>query len=531
MDDSFARYLAKVLVAKHGFSLGTVPEAARLASAGDFVLTKSDGLTFSVVCIVDAEHDPSRRFGLARDELMEIGKACRAKYSGTVNGAKMPAIIEIVEVRSSVTADDRERLKPLRSRWGAGVYAYAVDLSGSTVSVNNWSLVNPRRRLLERLLKEPRLADDRLERPAPAALPEKTGRPLLTYLLVAALAAVFVVEQLFPASPGGDLLTPSVRTLVALGALSRPLVLEEGEWFRLFTAALLHGGPLHLLFNGVALWMAGVVLEPLVGRAWLFALFFLGTVGGSLMSLAINPPEVISVGASGAIMGLLAAALVLALRFPAGPQRTAIHMGLLRVFIPSLIPLAVRSGERIDFAAHLGGALAGGLFGSLLLTSWPRTSPRPRFAGAAVALALAAVAVFAWSGRRAQALYPRYTLGRFLMPKEQLPRTDAEVAARSLTLVSTYPRDPRARFYRAAALARAHDEAGAEAELRIGLSEKELLQHYFKRDLEVAMRAALARSLLAQKRDEEAWREAQPVCHDGPGGSVPKELQPLRVCP
>src|SRR5207237_4926866 len=127
---------------------------------------------------------------------------------------------------------------------------------------------------------------------------------------------------------------------------------------------------------------------PLVGRAWLFALFFIGTLGGSLMSLAINPADVVSVGASGAIMGLLAAALVLALRFPAGPQRTAIHMGLLRVFIPSLIPLAVHSGERIDFAAHLGGDLVGWLIGAILLISWPRPAARPLFDGAAVSVAL-----------------------------------------------------------------------------------------------------------------------------------------------
>jgi len=483
-----------------------------------------------VVCIVDPGRGPSRRFGIGRDELIEIGKACRARYSGTVSGAKMPSVIEIVEVRSSVTDEDRERLKPLRSRTGAVAVAYAVDLSNSKVSVNSWSLVNPRRRLLERLLKQPRLSDDQLQKPAPAALPEAGGRPVLTYLMVAALAGVFVVEQLFPVMPGG-LLTPSVKTLVALGALSRPLVLREGEWFRLFTAALLHGGPLHLLFNGVALWMAGVVLEPLVGRAWLFALFFIGTLGGSLMSLAINPAAVVSVGASGAIMGLLAAALVLALRFPAGPQRTAIHMGLLRVFIPSLIPLAVHSGERIDFAAHLGGALAGSLIGALLLISWPRTAPRPRFAGVAVAVALSAVAVFAWSGRQAQAAYARYSLGRFLMPREQLPKTNAEAESRSLTMVSTYPRDPRAHFYRATALSRAHDAAGAEAELRLGLAEKDLLQYYFTRDLEVLLRAALAQSLLAQKRVEDARREAQPVCHAGPGGSVPEVLQPLRVCP
>jgi hypothetical protein len=218
MDDSFARYLANVLTAKYGFAAGTVPEAEKLASGGaDFVLTRSDGLTFSAVCIVDAERDPSRRFSLTRGELIEIGKACRAKYSGRLSGAKMPA--------------------------------------------------------------------------------------------------------------------------------------------------------------------------------------------------------------------------------------------------------------------------------------------------------------------------SRYSLGRFLIPREQLPKTDDDLAARALTLVSTYPRDPRARFFRALALSRANDHAGAEAELRRGLAEKELLQNYFTRDLEVLLRSALAQTLMAQKRVEDARREARPVCNAGPDGSVPELLKPLELCP
>lgn len=529
MDNSFARYLAKVLVAKSGYVEGSPPGTEELAAASDIVLTKADGLTFSVVCIVDAEQDPSRRFGLARQKLREIGEVCRKRYAGTVSGSRMPAIIEIVEVRSPATPEDRERLKPLRSRFGTVVMAYAVDRSSSTVTVNAWSLVNPRRRLLERLLKEPMLGEDQLLRPAPAALPEPKGFPFLTYLILAVLAAVFAVEQLVPVAPASGLLTPDVRTLVALGGVSRPLVFEAHEWFRLFTAALLHGNLIHLVVNGFAFWMAGLLLEPLVGRAWLFTLFFLGALGGSLMSVAINPPNVVSVGASGAIMGLLASALVLAFRFPAGPQRMAIHVGLLRVFVPSMIPLAVRSGPRVDFAAHLGGALVGLLLGLLVLTTWPRTAPRPRFAGAAMAVALFGAVVFAWSGREAHASYGRYALGRFLIPDGQLPRTDEEIAAKARMLVSVYPRDPRARLYHAAVLLRANP-VSAEAELRKALREKELLQLYFTPDLEVALRSALARTLLAQGRLEDAKNEARPVCHAGPGGAVPERLESLRLC-
>lgn len=530
MDASFARYLAKVLIARHGFSEGCVLEAQKLASTSQIVLTKSDGLTFSVVCIVDAERDSSRRFDLTRRDVVDIGKACRAKYSGRINSARMPATIEIIEVRPSVTAADRERLKPLRARLGgAVVMAYAVDLAASSVSVNGWSLVDPRRRLLERLVREPRVPDDQLMQPT-TALPEAKGQPILTYAMVAGLAAVFVVEQLVPVAPGGGIFAPDVRTLVALGALTRRLVLEEGEWFRLFTAALLHGDLLHLVFNGIALWMAGLVLESLVGRAWLFALFFVGALGGSVMSLAINPAETVSVGASGAIMGLLAAALVLAFRFPAGPERTTIHMGLLRVFIPAMIPLAVRSGPRIDFGAHLGGALVGLLLGIILLAAWPRTAVRPRFAGAGVVLALLGVLVFAWSAEQAHAAYPRYALGRFLIPKDRLPTTDQDAVANAQSLVSAYPRDPRARFYQAIALLRANDPAAAEAELKQGLAEKELLRDYFNRELEVVMRAALAQALLAQNRGDDARRAAQPVCNAGPGGGVPERLKPLRLC-
>src|SRR5208283_6230464 len=96
----------------------------------------------------------------------------------------------------------------------------------------------------------------------------------------------------------------------------KSLVLEDGQWWRLFSAPLLHGGLLHIAFNGIALYFAGAVLENVIGRAWFAGVFAVSAVTGSAMSLLINPDSLISVGASGAIMGLFAAAFVVAYRYP-----------------------------------------------------------------------------------------------------------------------------------------------------------------------------------------------------------------------
>lgn len=529
--DSFARYLANLLVAGEGYGHGAVEEAAQLAAASDFILTKTDGMSISIVCIVDAEADADRRFGLDRAATLEVAKVCRDKYAGTINGAKMPAVVEIIEVRRSVSDGDLQRLKPIRSRMGSVVTAFAVDVSSSTVNVNAWSLLSPRRRMLERALRQPRRSEGELLPPAPAALPEAEGQPVLTYLLLAIIGGVFVVELLFPMAPMGGPLAPHVSTLVALGGLSPLLVEEQREWFRLFTSAFLHANLFHLVLNGLALWMAGAVLEHLLGRAWLLALFFVGALGGSLLSWAINPSDIVSVGASGAIMGLLAAALVSSFRLPAGGERTEIQMGLARILIPSLIPLAaVRTAGRVDFAGHFGGALVGLLFGGILLATWPRTAPRPRFAGVARALAAAGVLVFASSGYQAMAGYERHALGKLLIPEAQAPRTDEEVVARAGALLKSHPRDPRSHLYGAIASFRAGDARNAEAELRAALAEEEILRTQFKPELEVLLRSLLAEALLAQGRGDDARREAAPVCGSGPGQTTDR-LRELGLCP
>src|SRR6266704_2869316 len=442
---TFATYLAKQYMAKKGFAAGTVPEARALVSAADIVLTLSDGLRFEILCVVDREADPGRRFGLSRDAVEEIAKSC-LKYAGKVNRAQLPVTIQVMEVGPQVGASaDRARLKPFkRSRVfsKALIFAWTVDTSAASVWTNapfNGLFVG--RRFIERLLREPRESESEMQRPA-HALPGKAR-------------------------------------------------------FRLLTAAVLHGDAVHLLLNGVALYLAGHVLETLVGRAWFLALFLIGAVGGSLLSLAINPATMVSVGASGAIMCLLAAAYVCSFRFQAGGERMQIQMGLLQVLIPSLIPIAVsRTGGHIDFAAHIGGAVTG------------------------VAIGLAVVPL--------REHYGSYVLETFLIPNDQLPKSGEDAKSRSADLVARYPRDPRARFLRASALLEESNPAAAEQELRMGLKEEQILRTKFSPDLESRMRTTLALVLVGRGQTAEAKAIAQPVC--GAAGSVRGTLDRFRLC-
>src|SRR5258706_5064313 len=93
----FAEYLAKVYVAQKGYRPGTLPEAAELARACDAVLTYSDGVTFAILCLIDGQRHPGKRFALSREGVLRIAEGCK-QYTGTVSGARMPVVIQIVEV-------------------------------------------------------------------------------------------------------------------------------------------------------------------------------------------------------------------------------------------------------------------------------------------------------------------------------------------------------------------------------------------------------------------------------------------------
>jgi rhomboid protease GluP len=154
----------------------------------------------------------------------------------------------------------------------------------------------------------------------------------------------------------------AVPTLLAWGANFGPAV-AQGQWWRLLSNIFLHGGVFHLLNNMFSLWLLGSLLERPVGTGRLALLYLGAGVGGSLASLAWHPATV-GVGASGAIFGLMGAALVLAWR-RALPESLRGVVFLLAVVSGGFSLLMGFLMPGIDNAAHLGGLLTGAVLGLL----------------------------------------------------------------------------------------------------------------------------------------------------------------------
>jgi rhomboid protease GluP len=365
----------------------------------------------------------------------------------------------------------------------------------------------------------------------------KAGPPWLTFLLLAALVVVFGCELGLGLDQPTGLAQPSVRTLMAMGGSNRTLIVASGEWYRMISAPFLHGGLIHLALNGFVLLWAGPVLEGVLGRAWFAAVYGVSAVAGGLVSLALNPPSVVSVGASGALMGMLACMFVVSFHFSAGPGRAGLQSIALRVLVPSLIPIATSfTGQHVDFGAHLGGALGGALIGLILLGSWPDAERLPRLrwlAGAIATAALAAVVVAAWLAANAF-LKARHELDlrAMLMPNSQLPRTDADWKAQVESLATRYPHDPRPRLFRGVTMLEAGDFAGAERELRTGLADAVVMKDVLPPQVETLVRTNLAIALSNTKQTAEAKTVAAPVCalDTAENRSMRTRLKRIGVC-
>ncbi|MCW5654865.1 rhomboid family intramembrane serine protease [Hydrogenophaga sp.] len=218
-----------------------------------------------------------------------------------------------------------------------------------------------------------------------------------------ALIAANVVVWLVTAWLGAGWLTGNADRLYALGGNTASAV-QGGQWWRLLSAAFLHSGAPHLFFNMVGLWVAGVLVERIFGRA-AFLLVYLGSaLAGSTASLYFSAQTTVSVGASGAVFGLAGALVVAVAR-----EREALPrlfnrriLGGMSLFIGySLLMGLTRPG--IDNAAHVGGLLAGALLALLLPTRFDLQQYEARL-GNRMALALVLlVAVLPWAASRAPA--------------------------------------------------------------------------------------------------------------------------------
>lgn len=185
----------------------------------------------------------------------------------------------------------------------------------------------------------------------------------VTRTLLALNIAVFVVQVVVS---GGLGLTSS--TALRLGASYAMATIGENRWETLVTACFLHGGIVHLGFNMLALWQAGPLVERAVGSARMAPMYLVAGVFGNVLSVVYGWHTFsgsFSLGASGAISGVIAAALVVGWRVQGwrGPLTQAMARWLGFVVVFGL--LSNLSGASIDNAAHIGGAIAGAIIASM----------------------------------------------------------------------------------------------------------------------------------------------------------------------
>ena len=153
-----------------------------------------------------------------------------------------------------------------------------------------------------------------------------------------------------------------ILVLVLFGAKVNELI-AYGEYWRLLSSAFLHADLLHILFNMYALFSLGRIVESELGALRYLIIYFISAITSGLLSYALTPN--ISVGASGAIFGLLGAVLVMAIF-----KRSKALKGMLRsiVFILGLnLFIGFTGSGNIDNFGHVGGLIGGILLTSIML--------------------------------------------------------------------------------------------------------------------------------------------------------------------
>lgn len=190
---------------------------------------------------------------------------------------------------------------------------------------------------------------------------------------------------------------PSPAELLAWGANSAASVVEDRQYWRLLTATFLHGGFLHLALNMLGLWQAGKQLNRLHGNSQFLLIYLASALAGSALSLHFSAQQSVSVGASGAVFGVLGALLV-AMHQHRGqiPGITSKNvMTSQGVFLAyALVQGFTQQG--IDNAAHVGGLVAGCVLAWVLTEKIADVAtPARRLSTAAIGVLLSAAAVAA----------------------------------------------------------------------------------------------------------------------------------------
>ena len=178
--------------------------------------------------------------------------------------------------------------------------------------------------------------------------------PIITYSIISICILLFLLTFIFGSGP------TDIETLIKFGA-NATYYTKNGEYYRLFTCIFLHAGIIHLACNMYSLYIVGPQLESFFGKIKYLFIFVFSGICGSILSLAFASNNLVSVGASGAIFGILGSLLYFGYHY-------RVYLGnvlqnrLLPVIIINLLIGFMISG--IDNFAHIGG-LVGGVFATM----------------------------------------------------------------------------------------------------------------------------------------------------------------------
>ena len=163
-----------------------------------------------------------------------------------------------------------------------------------------------------------------------------------------------------------------------------------GEWWRMITGGFLHAGVIHLAFNMFLLWMLGSQLERLLGVTSYLLLYF-GSLLSGVLGVMLLDPKVLTVGASGAVFGLMGATVVYQLRRGLSPWSN----GIGSLLVINLIFTFAR--PNISVGGHIGGLLGGLLLGWLIDEMHTRDLPTyvKRFVPLVIAITFGVVSIWA----------------------------------------------------------------------------------------------------------------------------------------
>ena len=188
---------------------------------------------------------------------------------------------------------------------------------------------------------------------------EEIKKEPVTVLLILINTLIFLVVEFTGGSENGP-------HMLECGAAYAPLILEQGQWYRLFSSMFLHFGAPHLINNMLVLFVLGQRLEPVTGKIKFFLIYIFGGLGGNMLSLFFDMyagNASLSAGASGAVFAVMGGMIYVIIRHRGRVADLTVRQMLIMAAFSLYFGFA---SEGVDNVAHIGGLLSGFLIAVIL---------------------------------------------------------------------------------------------------------------------------------------------------------------------